>query len=420
MARSPAHSRGAAARTMDDLQEPQPSWGAEIRNYETVKRHVLDEGFLRGPQARVTNGAMKRAERVFDPLLQRYRSGGTELEQRVLEETERVNHLNRAQDIAIMREQPFDIIRHESKLDAIAPGVDPTRFGNPRRAEGQPGNALPDTTLDYNLISNMPFDSHHWARPELRPRCVERTAPRQRSVPQYQVKDFNIVTNRYSRQHEAKSKRDSRANLLEATYKDAVQNRYDPVTQQFNDPHKEEFFRTCDDAHGVEMQMRATAQQPPSMKGRETEFYNMVTHEKHDDGMLKFYDKAEAGRKDRYNNRYIMEHNWHAQDIKGDHVNNTRKLNRAAPERFEEEAQRGYDIVSHRSHGHGTKSQTLYAPFSQARLTPWEQAHTGSRPRSHSGISGMDGARSEAGGSRRSHSSHGGHNRTSVYSGRAG
>jgi len=349
---------------MDELERPQPNWGAELRNYEHQRRHVVDGGLLRGPQIRVTNGQMKRAERVFDPLLQRYRHGGTELQQRKLEETERVVHLNRAQDIQILREQPFDIIRHESKLEALVPGADPVRLGsNPRRPEGNPGNCNPDTTLDYDLISNLPFDVHHWARPDQRPHCVERPLPRQRSVPAYEVKDFNVVTNRYHKNHEANSKRDHHTILLEATHKDATANRFNPVTQQYKDPCHEECARTCDDAHGVELHMRADAQLPPSFKGRETSFFNMVNHQKHDDGMLQLYDEAQESRKDRYRNRYIMEHNWHVQDIKGNHINNVRKLNRNAPERLEEETRRGHDIVTNHTYGHGPKAQTIYHHF---------------------------------------------------------
>lgn len=414
------------AQSLDDLQMPQPTWGAEIRNYERQKRHVVDEGLLRGPQMRVTNGQMKRAERVFDPLLQRYRHGGTELQQRTLEEQERVAHLNRAQDIQILREQPFDIIRHESKLEPLAPGVDPARLcGKPRCPEGNPGNAHPDTAVDYNLISNLPFDVHHWARPDRRPRCVQRPPPRQRSVPAYEVKDFNIVTNRYDREHQVKSKRDHNLALLEATHKDAKLNRFNPVTQQYNDPHNEECARTCDDARGVEQHLRAQAQLPPSFKGRETSFYNMVTHEKHDPGMLKLHDDAQTSRNDRYRNRYISEHNWHAQDIKGDHITNVRKLNRAAPERFEEETRRGYDIISNCTYGNRPKAKTIYASFSQPRLTPWEQATSGSRSRDRMSatmpgrFSGTDGSRSEGGMSRRSHSAHG-DARSFAYAGRAG
>lgn len=414
---------------MEDLQVPQNSWGEELRNYEHVKRRVVNEGLLRGPQIRVTDGQMKRAERVFDPLLQRYRNGATELEQRTLEEHERVAHLNRAQDIQVMREQPFDIIRHESKLEAVAPGLDPMRLGdNPRRPQGNPGNSFPDTALDYNLISNLPFDVHHWASPDRRPRCIERSPPRQRRVPAHDVKDFNIVTNRYVDKHEAKSKRDHTISLLDATYKDAVKNRFNPVVQQFSDPHYEECARTCDDARDVEVLLRAEAQMPPSYRGRETSHYNMISHERHDDGSLSLYDKAVDQRKDRYKNRYIMEHNWHAQDIKGDHSTNSRKLNRTAPERFEEQTRRGYDIVTNHSHGNGPSSQTLYAHYSQPKLTSWEQATSSSRPRSHCGRmsstmpnshGGMGRSQSHAGKSRQSHSSHGG-NRCSMYAGRAG
>jgi len=244
-------------------------------------------------------------------------------------------------------------------------------------------------------------------------------------VPQHEVKDFNIVTNHYVKDHKAKSKRDSRYAILEAVDKDAQLNRYNPVTQQFNDPHNEEVQRTCDDAHGVELNMRAEQQLPPSFKGRETAHYNMVSHEKGNTGMLDFYDEAEAGRKDRYNNRYIMEHNWHAQDIKGDHINNTRKLNRTAHERFEGETSRGFDILSNKSYGNGAKHKTLYAPFSQPKPSPWQQATSGlGRSASMSAtvpgrFSDTDGTRSDAGRSRRSCSAHGAPTR-SPYAGRAG
>lgn len=417
---------------MARMEDWHPSWGSELRNYEQVKRHTVHEDLLRGPGVRVTNGQMKKAERVYDPVLQRYRNSSTELQQRTLEETERVAHLNRAKDIQILREQPFDIIRHESKLEGIAPGVDPARLSgsNPRRPEGNASNCHPDTTLDYNLISNLPYDVHHWARPDRRPRCVERPPPRQRSVPAYEVKDFNIVNNRYLDQHETKSKRDRNLNLLEATHKDATCNRFNPVTQQFNDPRNEEMARTCDDAHGVELHLQAEAQIPPSYKGRESSFYNLVSHEKHDNGMLNLHDAASTARKDRYKNRYIVEHNWHAQDIKGDHIANTRKLNRTAPDRFEEVSRRGYDIVNHRTHGNGPKEQTLYAPWTQPQLTPWAQAMANGRSRSGTDVfsstmpvggrfGDTSGSRSTCGRSVRSHSSCG-NTRASMFSGRAG
>ena len=52
-------------------------------------------------------------ERTFDPVLGRYRDGQVESTQRHAEERERVAHLNRAKDIQILREQPFNILSQD-------------------------------------------------------------------------------------------------------------------------------------------------------------------------------------------------------------------------------------------------------------------------------------------------------------------
>merc|ERR1719163_94990 len=78
--------------------------------------------------------------------------------------------------------------------------------------------SMPTTMIDYNIISNLPNDKHHWAKPEDRPRCVER-APRVRKVQACQLRDFNVVTNRYLADHEEKAARDAKLNALESTQK---------------------------------------------------------------------------------------------------------------------------------------------------------------------------------------------------------
>merc|ERR1719487_2225483 len=122
---------------MNEMKDASHTWAHEVQKYETEKRRVLDEGFLRPPAMKLTAGQMKSQERVFDPLLQRYRDHETEYKQRLHEETERINHLNRAMDIQVLREQPHHILHHESKFDKIAPGQDPVR--QPHRARQKVG-----------------------------------------------------------------------------------------------------------------------------------------------------------------------------------------------------------------------------------------------------------------------------------------
>merc|ERR1719265_2704194 len=204
--------RSDLARSVDDLKASKPSWAEDVRTYEREKRRVVDENILRPKQVGIDLGQMKAQERLFDPILQRYRDNSTETGQRVREERERVNHLNRAADIQILREQPFHIINHESKLDTIAPGMDPMRPPPNERSKFGKGT-YPDTTLDYHIISNLPHESHHWAAPEHRPVCKEKDS-KHRKMPQWLYKDFNIVSNRYLYDHAAKSKQDQQMNIL--------------------------------------------------------------------------------------------------------------------------------------------------------------------------------------------------------------
>mmetsp|Transcript_9765 Transcript_9765/g.25615 ORF Transcript_9765/g.25615 Transcript_9765/m.25615 type:complete len:537 (-) Transcript_9765:97-1707(-) len=365
--------------SMDDLKAPGPTWASEVQKYEREKRRAIDEGFLNNRQVRVTGAQTQLQARVFDPLQQRFRDNATELQQRTLEEKERVNHLNRAMDISILRSQPVDIINHASKLEALAPGMDPMRLGpkKPRnRDAGRPGGSMPDSGIDYNLISNLPHQHHHWARPEARPHAAERM-PKERTVPPWMVKDFDIVTNRYRDDHDHKIKNENDLKLLEAAKKYAAASRFDPVAQQFNDPRAEENFRAADDAREMELVMRAESQLPPSTKGRESNFYDVVSHKVHDADVLRLYDQREAERKTRLNNRYIVEHNLHKQDIKGEQITNARTLQRIAPERFQEDGMRGYDILNNKRYGALPHEKLLYEASTRPRPSPWEKAQVG-------------------------------------------
>jgi len=305
------------ARTMDEMKDGASSWGHEVKTYEMEKRRVLEEGFLRAPAMHITAGKMKSQERVFDPLLQRYRDNEVEYKQRAMEETERVNHLNRAMDIQVLREQPHHILHHQSKFETIAPGQDPVR--QPHRARQPVGSGTyPDSQVDFNIVSNIAHDDHHWNRSDARPRCIEKGGT-QRKIHASRIRDFNVVTNRYPKDHEVRTKKEKELAIAEATHKYSKSRKFDPLVQQFNDPRDEENAKHCDDAREVEVQVRAEDKIPPSYKGRHTQFYNAVSNEVHDPGMVKYLEQIADERKDRYRNRYIVEHNFHAQDIKGDH-----------------------------------------------------------------------------------------------------
>lgn len=356
--------------TMDTLKDTGHTWAQEIQQYERDKRRAVNEELLKGPSLRVSHGFVKSQERTFDPLLQRYRQPETELHQRITEENARVAHLNRAQDISILRENPYNVVTNESRLEPLHAG-EPLRIGPQRPARKK----YPDSFVDHNILSNIPHSLHHWAEPSKRPQVQEKQS-RVREVPAFTQKDYNIISTRYLTEHDEKAARDRELNLLEATTKHRHRNRFDPVSQLFVDPGEEERLRVFNDAHEAEIVQRSQKSLPPSVKNRHSAFYNLVNHDVANGDMLKWIDLAEDERKERYKNKYIVEHNLHAQDIKNDHIEHTRKLNRVSLERFQEPISRGYDIVNN-ARMEGRNGQGVHHPYCRKKLTPWERMQEG-------------------------------------------
>jgi hypothetical protein len=346
-----------------------PTWGDEMRTYEFQKRRTVDPDLLKGPAIRVTHGAVRAQERVFDPVVQRFRDPDVELYNRSREENARVGHLNRAHDIQILREQPWNVLTNASRLEGVDQGIDPVTLTHTRARHGR--SKMPDTFVDYNILSNLNMEEHHWAPPDERPVAVPKE-PRNRKIPAYLQKDYNVVNNRYLHDHEQQLARDKELNKLQATAKFRERNRFNPLTQQYTDGDENLRMRTWEESHKIEAVEKAQAQMPPSIKHRPSAYWNVINHRQANADTLKMIDLAEDERKERYKNRYIVENNLHARDISSDQIENERRLNRMNNERFAEPLRRGYDIVTHDAF-QGQGSKPPYLPFTTPAPDVWER-----------------------------------------------
>lgn len=349
-------------------------WAEELRDHERTRRRHVDPEYLKGPTVPINSGFVKHQERAFDTVLGRYRDNRREAAQRTFEDSERVKHLNRARDIQVLRERPFHLITGESRLGPLGGETKAQlTFGDPNTT------AMPPTAVDYNIVSNVPFHKHHWADPDLRPH-VEEKQERRRKIPAINVKDFNVLTNRYLSNHEAKATRDQDLNLLEATSKFRTQNRFDPVLQRFTDARAEECARTCDDAREVEVNLRARASEPPSHHGRLAASYDVVSHEAKDPDMLSAMDHAAQSRVSRFRTRYDDSERRRAEDIEFEDAIEKQKNEQVSHERFNEVTRRGYDIVTNQGFGRGRRQKALHPPYTVPGRSPWEDALQGHEP----------------------------------------
>lgn len=363
------------------LRSNATSWTAEIQSHEHEKRRFVDPSFCKAPAVKIDRSTIMNAEREYDPLLQRWRDDEKEAKQLALEERERISHLNRALDVQILREHPYHVTSQESRIEPLENKtqrrpidmMDPNTF------------SMPQTCVDYNILSNLPFELHHPGKPEERPRATERD-PKVRKKQSAQLRDFNIVSNRYLNDHDEKTNRDAKLNALLATEKYRERNRFDPLAQKFSETDVEERHRCCDDAREVEVRMRAEKCQPKCYRERFSEHYDMITHRADDEGtlQLKVFDMLEKQRKSQYKRRYVDEAARKQADIEFQDADAKQRNERNAHERWEETASRGYDIINNREYGNGPHMQKLHQPYTAPRLTTWEmveQNRTGETPR---------------------------------------
>lgn len=63
-----------------------------------------------------------------------------------------------------------------------------------------------DTNADYNIISNISLQQHHFDAPDKRPQPDETAKGGGKAVRANGLRDYNIVTNRYLELHDLKEK----------------------------------------------------------------------------------------------------------------------------------------------------------------------------------------------------------------------
>jgi len=364
----------ASHRAVGGSALDEASWATEIQSYERERRHDVHPGLLAGPPATLDGAATARAERAFDPVLQRFRSNDREQEQLAFEAGERVSHLNRAMDVQLLREHPRSIINHSSKLTSLSGQRASATIAGGFESALAARASMPPTATDFNIVTGLPLDLHHWAAPSERPRCVERgTGAWKRKVPAALVKDFDIVTNRYKSNHTEKAERDRQLNLLEAATKQRAKNRFNPISQMLREPQEEANLRAWEDAQVTATILQSYGQQPPGLKLRHSELYNMVSLEERDPETLKVLDHAEEARKARFKNRHRVDEATREYGVQFEELNRISKLEQISHERFGAATRRGYDIVTNSKYGEGPGQQRLWLPpHTKPPGSPWE------------------------------------------------
>eukprot|EP00930_Biecheleria_cincta_P075102 TRINITY_DN62298_c0_g1_i1.p1 TRINITY_DN62298_c0_g1~~TRINITY_DN62298_c0_g1_i1.p1 ORF type:complete len:455 (+),score=60.24 TRINITY_DN62298_c0_g1_i1:122-1486(+) len=375
----------------------QSSWAADMRAYEREKRYNVEPHQVSGAMRNLPKGLIARREYAYDPLLGRFRDPAREAEQRRFEAEVTHGYMNMAKDLQVANQGEYNPITHEHMLAGVAESKPPNEWAGAAKV------AFPTSAVDFNIVSNILHEDHHWGQPKHRPYAKERV-PKRRMVPAQLHKDFNVLTNRYLQDHEVKQMRDQELARLEAAEKHRTANFFNPLTAKFVDSQMEERIRAAEDAHDTEIRLRGENSEPLTHRGNVTKGYDLITHRVHDPDLISHIVSAEHARKTRYATRHLAEQEVRQRDVEAEDALRQSKIDKTSHERYMETTRRGFDILTNQQFGSSRNQKARPPALTKPHADVWEKVfeHRDDLPLSarlpprapgHSGPSGSMSAR---------------------------
>ena len=335
------------------------SWGEAINQYQREKttRPRPDSEYVR--PAYVTRYQKSREETEYHPILQTFRDAPRESAAKERETHSRVEQLNAARDRQIATENRFDILNMRDKRGALpqppAPAAQAMLAPFNPLAERPTFRHPLDSCYQYNIVSNLPLTEHHFTAPPLRPNVVEEKPNGGKPRLQHMAalpRDFNILSNRYVEQHDAKVTLEREIQRRQAAQKYWETHDYEPLLGHYIDPNKEERYQTLVATELGRQGMKSFNRLPPSLQKGEGFVYDITTHCVKNDDLYALEQHKEQSKMERNAatwNRNEMQRN---SGLERQVLAETRAVNRQSHQRYVDTFRHGFNIVDHRVSDH--------------------------------------------------------------------
>lgn len=238
------------------------SWGLTLKKYDNQRKAACWEqaGDTVMPQKDHAVTHMDR-RKSFNPLLSRYPDEFSEMRLRDAEAAERVARLCTART----KQNAFDIVTHQYR-----------RQEHLLSRKYQRSPRQPDSRAGWNIISHeAKAASTRWP---LRKSGHEARLEQGHLPHSWQRREFDIVSNKYRREHESRAFDDRKEAKRIAQTKYWKTHDYNPVAGSYYDPMKEtEFLRQRETLSAIAGKA-STAKLPPAVSYSEGATYNILNH----------------------------------------------------------------------------------------------------------------------------------------------
>ena len=230
-----------SSETFDNICPKKINWIKDINEYEKEKKKL--KWGKNPPVKYFSHLYMNSEDRTFDPITQKYLDKEKEEKLKNIEKTDLINNISKCYDKQLSTCQTFNIINLQDKFKGLE--KDSKYPKSPRTQRIKCYSLIPKT--NYNIISNLNYNIHHYDKPENRPNINDsfnkERKNRKTIVIKGSLKDFNILTNEYLNNSEERKRIDKDFYNLKAAKKYYQFRKINPITGVYNDEKKEKDYQ---------------------------------------------------------------------------------------------------------------------------------------------------------------------------------
>ncbi len=212
----------------------------------------------------------------------------------------------------------------------------------PKEKKGITKKKMADTKVGYNILSNLPFEQHHFLPPEQRPKFQEELK-KDKKMTTTGLRDYNIITGRYLELNDIKQKTDQAILRKEQIMNYWKTHDYNPILASFYDHTKEKGFVEERDekskTHGKDF-----IKGMPEIVKKEGMLINPVSNVILDEERLKLKEEVDYNKKKRYETRYEVEQEYLQRNQIEKDMEDDKIMRRINPDKYIDYVPRGISI----------------------------------------------------------------------------
>ena len=351
------------SKSMDNILKNDEKWAEGIQKYYTNKK-ILKWGNNPMPEI-IKDKYVKSLDLMFNPITQKYSDKNLDNEIKKKEELNLKDTIAKRYDNELRVIQTFDIINLKDKLNVFKnhPNYPKSKIYQNRASKYRKIN-ISSGERNYNILSNIGLDLHHFDKPENRP-IIKPNPNQNRKIDNgyYQLyKDYDIISNKYKNYDKEKKDLDKEMLLAENSMKFLNQRNYDLIKGIYVDKEKEQKFQ--DELRDKMEKIK---------KRKRDGLFNPFNNEIYDKEKYEELNRKLKNKKYRFSLRSKIENYYHESQLKKDIIENNSLAKKVSYNKFKEIDKRGYDILNGNNNFNHYKNSLSCRNIQR----PWEMIKNG-------------------------------------------